>query len=62
MDVITELQNLLQINTDTAEAVRDAMDVAGFDYSECSQRQFNRVARNALDAVTAVRADMGVIA
>ena len=46
--MIKELMQLLRIDAETAERVRDLMDHDGIDYSECSQRVFERCAREAL--------------
>jgi hypothetical protein len=59
MTVLTDLQNLLQIDSRTAEKVRDGMDAAGLDYSACTHREFNAAAREAYDTLQAVHRDMG---
>jgi hypothetical protein len=59
MSTLTDIQNLLQVNADTAERVRAGMDEAGLDYSSCTRREFNAAARMAFDTLQAVHRDMG---
>ena len=54
--VITDLMMLFRISYDTALKVRDLMDESGIDYSECTQREFNRTARECFKAFKQVAA------
>ena len=59
MSTLTDIQNLLQVNADAAERVRQGMDESGLDYSSCTRREFNAAARMAFDSLEAVHRDMG---
>jgi hypothetical protein len=61
MSVITEIAKLLHCDVAAAERVRHEMDCAGLDYSQCTQREFNRAAREAYDTLQVVRSDMEVV-
>lgn len=43
-----DIMALLKVSAETALKVQSRMDSNGLDFSECSQREFNRAARQAL--------------
>jgi hypothetical protein len=54
-----DIMTLLSVDAGTAFAVQAGMNV---DFSECTQREFVRAAREAYDTLLAVRQDMGCVA
>lgn len=44
-EVIKSLMTLLNIDEEEADRVEREMCIWGLDFSECTQREFNRVAR-----------------
>jgi hypothetical protein len=56
--MIKELQKLLKIDAPTAARVLHEMDCSGIDYSECTTREFNRCAREALADLPFTEEDM----
>lgn len=56
--MINELMKLLKIDAPTAACVLHEMDCSGIDYSECTRREFNRCAREALAGLPFTEDDM----
>ena len=46
-----EIAALLGVSLEYARRVQDAMELSGLDFSECTQREFNRAAREAFAAM-----------
>ena len=51
MNRTQEIAKLLNVSTEVAEKVRDAMDDSGIDYSECEQSEFDDTARACYDEI-----------
>lgn len=49
--IVKDIMKLLGVSQAAAEKICDRMDHTGIDYSECSQREFNRVAKACRDEV-----------
>ena len=46
-----DIAKLLKIDLETAEKVQYEMECWGLDFSECSKREFNQVARECFELV-----------